>query len=269
MTAVGIVAGNGRLPALVAEAARAAGRRVIMVAHEGETDPAVADLVDEIEWVKLGQLGKIRDTFTGAGVRDICLAGGVTKVRFFRDARPDALALKVFAAVATSRGDDRLLRAIAGTFEDAGLRIVPATDIAPDLLAEEGQIAGRKPNKEQRSDIALGFEVLRELGRLDIGQAVVVKEGVVLAVEATEGTDACVRRGCAEGMGSVVVVKAAKPDQDLRFDMPAIGPGTVEVLAAGGGGVIAVEAGRTLILDRGELKQLAGEHKIGVVGVRT
>ncbi len=264
---LGLVCGNGRLPLLVAEAARAAGSTVVAVAHRGETDPAIEAAADAVTWVKLGQLGHIRDGLVRGGATRVCLAGGVTKVRFFRDARPDALGLKLLAKVATARGDDRLLRAVASVFEDAGMPVVPASEVAPSLLCPEGPLGRRRPTQDQQRDIAYGLEVVRALGRLDVGQAVVLKEGVVLAVEATEGTDACIRRGAEQGKGGVVVVKAAKPGQDLRFDQPAIGPRTVALLAEVGGAALAVEAGRTLVLDRDRVVAEADAAKLAVVGV--
>lgn len=264
---LGLICGSGKLPLLVAEAARADGRRVVAVAHKGETDEAIAAAADELSWVRLGQLGRIRDTLAAAGATEVCLAGGVTKVRFFRDARPDAVGLKMLAKLTTSRGDDRLLRAIASVFEDAGMHVVPATQVAPSLLAPEGPIGKRKPTRAQAADVVFGTRMARAVGRLDVGQAVVVREGVVLAVEATEGTDACIRRGAGQVEGGVVVVKVAKPGQDRRFDLPAVGPATIDVLAESGGGVLAVEAGSTLLLDREALVARADAARIPVVGV--
>jgi len=264
---IGLVAGSGRLPTLVAQAVREAGAQVAIIAHEGESDPALEAEADFFRWVKLGQLGRVRAALQEAGVRRATMAGGVKKVRFFRDARPDAAALKVIARVVTSRGDDKLLRVIASYFEEAGIEIVGATELAPGLLAGEGVWGRHRPSKGQRQDIEVGARLLEAMGPLDIGQAVVVKDQVVLAVEAAEGTDACVERGGALGGGDVVVVKRPKPGQDLRFDLPAVGPGTVETLARAGGGVLAVEAGRTIVLEREALIAAADRLGIAVVGV--
>ena len=264
---VGLVAGSGRLPFTLADALKRAGRKVLLVAHEHETDPVLESHVDEVVWVKLGQLGRVRTALVDAGAEAVCFAGGLRKVRFFRDARPDGLGLKVLARIATDRGDDRVLRAIAALFEEAGMRIAAPTELAPELLATKGVLGRHKPSREQRNDMDLGLSVVRALGLLDIGQAVVVKEGVVLAVEAADGTDAAIRRGCELGRGSVVVVKAAKPQQDLRFDQPAVGPVTIETLvSSGGGGVVAVEAGRTILVDRDELVRAADAARIVLVG---
>lgn len=264
---LGLVCGSGVLPRLVAEEARAAGRRVVAVAHVGETDPGIEGLVDALTWVRLGQLGRIREALVKEGAEAVCLAGGVTKVRFFRDARPDGLGLKVLAKVAAGRGDDRLLRAIVSVFEDAGMEVVAATEVAPGLLADEGALGRRKPTKAQVEDARTGLAVLAALGPLDVGQAVVVKDGIVLAVEAAEGTDACLQRGCELGRGDVVLVKAAKPGQDLRFDLPAVGPRTVDLLREGGGGALALQAGRTVVLDRAALVERADAAGIPVFGL--
>ncbi|MDF1565646.1 MAG: UDP-2,3-diacylglucosamine diphosphatase LpxI [Deltaproteobacteria bacterium] len=265
---VGIVAGNGVLPRLVARSVRAAGGRTVAVAIEGETDPSIEEVADEVTWVRLGQLGKMRDTFVAAGVERASFAGGVTKVRFFRDAVPDLLGAKVLAKLATSRGDDRVLRAVAGAFEEKGIVLLPATSLAPDLTVEPGVLGARKPSARERDDIELGRQVLAKVGALDIGQVVVIREGVVLAVEATEGTDACIRRGVAQAGGAVVVVKASKPGQDLRFDQPAVGPETITSLVgegAGEGSVLAFEAGTTLLLEREALLEAARGPKIALV----
>ncbi len=264
---VGIVAGNGVLPRLVATSVRSAGGRTVAVAIEGETDPRIEEVADVVVWVRLGQLGKMREAFVDAGVVRVSFAGGVTKVRIFRDARPDVLGAKVLAKLATSRGDDRLLRAIAGAFEDKGIVLLPATSLAPDLTVAPGRLGGRKPSAREQEDIRVGREVLAAVGALDIGQVVVIREGIVLAVEATEGTDACIQRGLAQAGGPVVVVKGSKPGQDLRFDQPAVGPATVSSLVADGkgeGSVLAFEAGTTLCLEREALLVAAKRHKIAV-----
>ncbi|RMG21214.1 MAG: LpxI family protein [Deltaproteobacteria bacterium] len=267
MATLGLVAGSGVLPRLVAAAARSAGHRVVLAAHVGETDPETAAAGDEVHWVRLGQLGRILGAFEAAGVQQVCFAGGIRKLRFFRDARPDAVALKVLARVPWARGDDALLRAIAGEFERAGMAVVAATEIAPSLLPPAGVLGRRRPSRAQRRDAALGLSVLETLGELDIGQAVVVKDGVVLAVEAAEGTDACIERGARLGGGAVVVVKAPKPGQDLRFDLPSVGPQTVARLADSGGGALAVVAGRTVVLEREAMLAQADAARIPVFAI--
>ncbi|HZX97202.1 MAG TPA: UDP-2,3-diacylglucosamine diphosphatase LpxI [Myxococcales bacterium] len=257
---IGLIAGSGRLPVLFAEAATRAGRSVVAVALEGETDPAMPAAA----WVKVGQLGRIAEVLRGAGCAEAVLCGGIKKPRLF-DVRPDWLALKVLARL-RSFGDDAALRAIAAVLEEEGVRIVSPLPLVPDLLAARGPYGKRKLSEEQRADARTGLLAARTLGAADIGQTVVVKRGVVLAVEAVEGTDACIARGGALGKGAVVV-KARKPQQDERFDAPAVGPRTVEACAAAGCAALAIEAGATLVLDRDELAAAADRTGLAVEGI--
>jgi UDP-2,3-diacylglucosamine hydrolase len=257
---IGLIAGSGRFPLLFAQAAQRAGRTVVAVAHEGETDPALSAAA----WVKLGQLGKIAEILRSAGVTEAVLCGGIRKPKLF-DVRPDWLGLKALARL-RSFGDDAALRAIALALEEEGVRIVSPLPLVPDLLAPRGPLARRSLSDEQRADALVGLAAARALGQADIGQTVVVKRGVVLAVEAVEGTDACIARGGALGKGAVVV-KARKPQQDERFDVPAIGPRTIETCAAAGCSALAVEAGTTLVLDRAEVGERADRAGIAVEGI--
>jgi len=257
---IGLIAGSGRFPLLFAEAARRSGREVVAVAHEGETDPSLPALA----WVKLGQLGRIAEVLRGAGVREAVLCGGIRKPSVF-DIRPDWLGLRALARLRTF-GDDAALRAIAWVLEEEGVRIVSPLPLVPELLVSHGPLGRRAMSAEQRADASTGLEAARAVGQADIGQTVVVKRGVVLAVEAAEGTDACIARGGALGKGAVVV-KARKPHQDERFDVPAIGPRTVEACAAAGCAALAVEAKTTLALDRAELAEKADRAGIAVEGI--
>jgi DUF1009 family protein len=257
---IGLIAGSGRLPLLFAEAAERAGRSVVAVAHEGETDRALRAKA----WVKVGQLGRIAEVLREAGVAEAVLCGGIRKPRLF-GVRPDWLGLKVLSRL-RSFGDDAALRAIADALEEEGVRIVSPLPLVPDLIARRGPIGKRALTDEQRADAAAGLRVARALGEADVGQTVVVKAGVVLAVEAVEGTDACIARGGALGAGAVVV-KARKPRQDDRFDVPAVGPATVEVCAAAGCSALAVEADATLVLDRADLVARADRARIAVEGI--
>jgi DUF1009 family protein len=257
---IGLIAGSGRLPVLFAAAAGRAGRTVVAVAHEGETDSSLA----ASEWVKLGQLGRIVEVLRAAGVREAVLCGGIRKPRLF-DIRPDWLGVKALARM-RSFGDDAALRAIATALEEEGIRIVSPLPLVPELLAGQGPLGKRRLSSEQRTDAMTGLAAARTLGEADIGQTVVVKRGVVLAVEAVEGTDACIARGGALGSGAVVV-KARKPRQDDRFDVPAVGPHTVTACAAAGCAALAIEAGATLVLDRPELVEKADRAGIAVEGI--
>lgn len=262
---IGLVAGNGRFPLLFAESARKLGHRVVAIAHRGETDPALEELVASLHWVKLGQLGKIIEALKSEGVSRAVWAGGIDKKRIFH-ARPDLRGLKLLAKL-TARGDDAILRALASEFEREGIEIVAPTDYMPERMAARGPMGKLKPNGAQDEDIALALGVARSVGRVDVGQTVVIKEGIVVAVEAIEGTDECIRRGGALAKRGAIVVKVAKPGQDMRFDVPAVGPGTIAVMREVHAEVLAVEAGRTLVLDREDLVRAADRAGIVVVGV--
>lgn len=264
---IGLIAGSGLLPILFADAARAKGRRVVAVAHRGEADSALGAHVDALEWVRLGQLDRICRVLRAHGAREAVLAGGIGRVRAFTDVRPDFGALKVVARL-RSFGDDALLRAVADFFEEEGVRIVAPTDFLPEVLAPEGHIAGPKVSSGQQRDIDLGVRTAVLLGSADVGQTVVVRNGHVLALEAVEGTDEAIRRGGRYGGPGAVVVKRSKPQQDARFDLPAVGPGTLRVMAEVGARVLAVEAQRTLLLDAAGLAREADGLGIAVVGVR-
>ena len=264
MDPIGLVAGSGRFPVLFAQAAAAAGRSVVAVGHEGETDPELERNVARFAWVKLGQLGRIAEALREGGCREAVFCGGLRKARLF-DLRPDWLGVKVLAGL-RSFGDDAALRAIADALEREGVRVVSPLPLVPDLLAPAGPLGQRRLTDEQRSDAEVGFGVARSLGALDVGQTVVVKRGVVLAVEAVEGTDACIARGGALAEGAVVV-KAFKPQQDARFDVPAVGPETVAAMQAARCAALALEARKAVVLDRRALASAADRAGIAVEGV--
>ncbi len=262
---LGLIAGNGRFPLLFADAARQAGYRVTAVAHRGETPEALQDRVDELHWIKVGQIGHLIEHFKAAGVETVVMAGGIKKARMFTEYRPDLRALKVLAKVRHFK-DDALLRALADELESEGIAVRDATQFLPSLIAEAGTLTTR-PSAEQWEDIRFGAAMVKTVGRLEIGQCVVVKNRTVLAVEAIEGTDEAIRRGGRLAHGGAVVVKMAKPQQDLRFDIPAVGPTTIASMQEVGAAVLAVEAGKTLMLDKAEMLEAARKAKIAIVGI--
>jgi UDP-2,3-diacylglucosamine hydrolase len=264
MQPIGLVAGSGRFPLLFAQAASRAGRRVVAVAHEGETHPELERHVEKLRWVKLGQLGAVVEALREGGCAEAVFCGGIAKLRLF-DLRPDWLGLKTLASL-RGLGDDAALRAIAGALEANGVRVVSPMPLVPDLLAPRGPIGSRRLDEAQRADAELGLEVARALGAQDVGQTVVVKRRIVLAVEAAEGTDACIARAGQLGGRGAVVVKAWKPQQDARFDVPAIGAKTIETMRAAGCAALGVEAGKTLILGRDETAAAADDAGIAVEG---
>jgi DUF1009 family protein len=265
MQRVGLIAGNGRFPLIFARTARAEGVEVVAVAHEGETLPELAGLVDAITWINVGELGRMIGTFRAAGINRAVMAGGIRKAALLEHFAPDERGMQFLARLG-SLGDDTLLRGVAGELESEGIRVVESTLFLSTLLAPAGALTKQVPDDAQWIDIRHGFAVAKAIGRWDIGQSVVVKSGIVLAVEAIEGTDATIQRG---GRAGAVVVKVSKPQQDLRFDVPAIGPETVRVCVAAGIAVLALEAGKTLLLDQDELLQLADAHALSIVGVET
>ncbi len=263
---IGLIAGGGQFPLLFAQAAKARGRRVVAIAHVNETSSELEALADCIYWVKLGQLGKIIASFRREGVCETVFAGTITKTRIFHDILPDFKGLTLWSKI-DRRQDDAILRAVAATLEEEGIRVLASTCYLDHLFFPQGLLTKKKPSSDQMDDIRFGWNVAREIGRLDIGQCVVVRDRSVLAVEAIEGTDAAIRRGGELAVSGAVVVKLKKPGQDFRFDLPATGVKTIETLAAVKGAVLAVEAGQSLIFDREAMVEAANRANIVVVGV--
>jgi DUF1009 family protein len=267
MATIGLIAGGGRFPLLFAESARKAGHRVVAAAHVNQTDPALESLVDECTWVKLGQFGKVLETLRAAGATQVVMLGSITKARFFRDAWLDGLGVKVLADLAV-KSDDSVLRTIAGALGERGLPVIDPTPFLQDRLAGEGVLGRHAPTESEWSDARYGMELARAIGRLDLGQTVVVKDRVAVAVEALEGTDACIRRGGDLAKEGAVVAKAVKPQQDRRFDLPAVGPDTIDAMREAGCRVLVVEAGATLVMDLPEMIRRADKARIAMVGLR-
>ncbi len=266
MSKIGIVAGGGQFPILFAKAARAEGRQVMVAAHKGESDPQIGEVADDICWVKLGQLGKVVKFFRQSGVSEAVLLGTITKTRIFKDILPDIKGLALWNRLKV-RQDDSILRAVAGALEGEGIKILESTCYLQELLFPKGLLTEKKYSPGQLEDINFGWRMAREIGRLDIGQCVVVRDGTVLAVEAIEGTDAAIIRGGGLGRGKSVVVKVKKPDQDFRFDLPAIGVKTIDSMISVGAEVLAVEAGQALLFDGQAMIDQANRAGIVVVGI--
>ena len=263
MRKVGLIAGNGRFPILFARTARAAGVDVVAVAHAGESLPEIEDEVEDLTWVKVGQLERIIATFRERGVHEAVMAGGIHKSALLAGFEPDERALAMLGKLG-AWGDDAILRGVAAELEAEGIRVVESTLFLGAILTRLGTLHGADPTPEQRQDVQLGVAVAQALGRWDVGQTVVVKSGMVLALEAIEGTDATIDRIPAAG---AVVVKVSKPTQDMRFDVPAVGPETVERCAAKGVAVLALEAGKTLLLDKEILFERAAAVGLSIVGI--
>jgi DUF1009 family protein len=222
--------------------------------------------VQTITWVEPGKLQALIDALKAGGVTEAVMVGGIAKPRLFHHFEPDERARAASARVGALR-DDRLRRALADELARAGIEVVESTRYLPEIVPRAGVLSARGPTAEEWDDVHFGFRAAKEIGRFDIGQSVVVRGGAVIAVEGIEGTDATIRRAGGLVNGGTVVVKACKPTQDTRFDLPAVGPQTIRTMAEAGGRVLAIEAGRTVMLDRAELVARADEADICVVAV--
>jgi len=263
---LGLIAGGGVFPLMVADAAKDKGLRVVAVAHEGETDPLLVEKVDEMAWIKLGQLGHLIKVFKKAGVTKTVMAGTINKKKMFENVRPDLRGLTLISKLAIFHDDD-ILRAVAGELQREGIHIVSSAEHLPELLARRGNLTRKKPNQSEREDVEFGWKIAKELGRLDIGQCVVVRKKTVLAMEAIEGTNETILRGGKLAKEKAVVVKVSKPNQDLRFDVPAVGLDTIQVMAQVNASVLAIEAGKTLIFDKLAMISYADQLSIVIVSL--
>lgn len=263
---LGLLAGNGRFPFLVAEAGRKAGRRVIAVAIREEASPGLEGLVDEFHWVGLGQLGRCIEVLKAAGAREAVMAGQVKHRQIFSDIVPDLKLMGVLARLAL-KNTDSLIGGVADALAAEGITLLPSTQLLQDHLAREGAMGRHRPGRDAQRDIEYGLQVARTLAGLDLGQTVVVKERAAVALEAMEGTDEVIRRAGRIAGAGCTVVKVAKPRQDMRFDVPVVGAGTLLAMGEAAARTLALEAGRTLLLDREAFLADADRRGIAVWGV--
>jgi len=274
---IGLMAGWGSYPFAVARALRKQGRRVAGIGIRDHADPRLADLCDHFCWIGVGGLGRAIRHFHRWGVTEATMAGKVHKVLLFQPGwwithRPDWKTIRAFSphflAGTRDRKDDTLMQAVVDMFARDGITFQPATSFAPELLVKCGHIAGKGLNGRLERDVNFGWELARQMGGLDVGQTVCVKNQAVIAVEAIEGTDACIHRaGELCKAGGFTVVKVAKPRQDMRFDVPTVGLRTLQSLADAGGRVLAIEADRTILLDQDQFCRAAERLKISVVAL--
>src|SRR6478609_4064485 len=265
---IGLIAGNRSLPLMFAKQARAMGvKRIITVAFEGETDPGITALADEVIWVKVGQLSKMISAFTDRGVKQTVMLGQIAPKNLF-DVRPDLRAVGVLFKL-KERNAHTIFGAIADELKKDGVELIEATQWLQPLMPGADFRMGRKLTEAQQADVEFGFRIAKEVSRLEIGQLVVVKEGTVLAVEGFEGTDKCLARGgeLAGKNGGAVAIKVAKLNHDMRFDVPCIGPKTLETCAAAGVAVLAFESGRSLVLEQETCALLADKHRLALTTV--
>jgi len=261
---LGIIAGNGIYPRLLADSARKVGvRKIIAAAFTDETDPALAQRVDQIEWMRVGQLSRLLKFFRDQNVHHAIMAGQIAPTNLF-DLRPDWKALLLLARV-KQRNAESIFTAIADELAKVDVDLLSATSFLEDSIASAGLIAGPKLSHREEEDVDFGWKIATEIARFDIGQTVIVKNGTVLAVEAFEGTNDAIKRGGALARKGAVMIKVPKPSQDMRFDVPVIGIETIRVAAAVKLRVIAVETGRTLLLERDAIIDLANRSNISIV----
>jgi UDP-2,3-diacylglucosamine hydrolase len=261
---LGIIAGNGVYPRLLSDAARKAGvKKVIAAAFTGETDPSLAQHVDLIDWMRVGQLNQLLKFFNQNKVHHAIMAGQIAPKNLF-DLRPDWKALLLLGKL-KQRNAESIFAAIADELAKVDVDLLPATTFLEDCLASAGLLAGGRLSPREQEDVDFGWKIAREIARLDIGQTVIVKNGTVVAVEAFEGTNDAIRRGGALAREGSVMIKVAKPNQDMRFDVPVIGVETIRIASEAQLRVIAVEAGKTLLLERDAIVRLADRSKISIV----
>ena len=262
---LGIIAGNGVYPQLLADSARKAGvEKIVAAGFTDETDPLLRQHVDVLEWMRVGQLGRLLKFFRAQEIHHAIMAGQIAPKNLF-DLRPDVKAMMLLAKL-EQRNAESIFAAIASELATSEVDLLPATTFLEDSLAHGGLIAGPKLSRREQDDVELGWNVAREIARLDIGQTIIVKNGTIVAVEGLEGTNEAIRRAGALARHGAVMVKVAKPNQDMRFDVPVVGVETIRVATDRGLRVIAVEAGKTLFLQRDALADLAGAASISIVG---
>jgi DUF1009 family protein len=262
----GLIAGNGKFPFMVLEGARQSGAQVAVAAIREETDPQIERLADALTWVGIGQLGRMIRFFKDEGVEKAIMAGQVRHVQIFSRAVPDVRMLKLLLKL-PRRNTDSLIGAIASELQSEGIELIDSTYFLQDYLPKIGSLTRRPPDTREREDIEYGLEITREIARLDLGQTIVVRAKACVAIEAMEGTDETIKRAGTLARGRLTVVKIAKPDQDMRFDVPVVGVPTIEAMLSAGATCLCITAGKTLMFDRDEMVRLANEKKIAIVAV--
>lgn len=267
MSTLGIIAGNRKFPQIFVQEARRSGvKRLVAVAFEGETDPIIQSFVDQVEWVKLGQLAKLIEAFKKHEVQKVVMVGQIAPSNLFENLRLD-LRMTLLLARLRRRNAETIFGAIGEELVKDGLQLVPHTEFLERLIPKAGVLTKRRPKDEEVEDFKFGFRIAKSIAAMDIGQIVIVKRGTVLAVEAFEGTDETIARGGKLGQGDSVAVKVTKPGQDMRFDIPCIGCGTIETLKKSGITALGIEAGKTLLLEKEMLLDLANQANITIEAI--
>lgn len=261
----GLIAGNGEFPFLVIEGAKKQGESLSVIAIKEETDPRIDDLAENVQWVGIGQLGKMIGYFKAHGVEKAMMAGQVKHVQIFSGAVPDVRMLKMLWNL-PKRNTNALIGGVADEMAKDGIELIDSTYFVGDHLAPSGTLTKREPNEIELGNIEYGLHIASEIARLDLGQTIVLRAKACVAIEAMEGTDATIERAGSLANGKLTIVKVAKPHQDMRFDVPVVGVPTVETMIAAGATCLSVTAGKTLIFNREEMVRLADRNKIAIVG---
>ncbi len=261
---IGLIAGGGQFPILFSKKAEQKGYEVHAAAYVNEASKEIAGCVKSVQWLHLGQIGRLVKFFKANGIDKAVMMGTIKKTGIFKDIKPDLKALS-FIATRKHSHDDSILTAFADLLEKEGISIQPSTFLLPELLSEKGCWTKRKPDKAEKRDIIIGWKMARGIGSLDIGQCVVISNGTVLAVEAVDGTDATIKRGAGFADGSAVVVKLSKPGQDLRFDLPSSGCETIRTMHKAGASVLVLEAGKSIAFDKDDMILLADRCDISIL----
>ena len=261
----GLIAGNGQFPFLVVNGASKAGAFLAVVAIKEETDPRIDEVADNVTWIGIGQLGKMISFFKDQGVEKAIMAGQVRHVQIFSGAMPDLRMVKMLWDL-PRRNTDALIGGVANELAKEGIELIDSTHFIQDQLAPEGILTKRKLTDTENENIEYGLHIAGEIARLDLGQTIVVRAKACVAIEAMEGTDAAIRRAGELANGKLTVVKVAKPDQDMRFDVPVVGVPTIKAMIDAGATCLSITAGKTLIFDREEMVELANTNKICIVG---
>src|ERR1041384_1019486 len=263
---LGLIAGNGSFPFLVVEGARKAGVEVAVAAIREETDPQIERVADNLTWVGVGQLGKMLRFFQKQGVEKAIMAGQVKHVQIFSSSIPDLRMVKMLLRL-PRKNTDALIGAVANELASEGIELIDSTHFLKDYLAQPGVISKRAPDGREYDNIEYGLEVAHEIARLDLGQTIVVRDRACVAIEAMEGTDAVIRRAGDLGRGRLTVVKIAKPNQDMRFDVPVVGLSTIQTMIDTGATCLCLTADKTLMFEREKMIQLANKNKIAITAV--
>ncbi len=264
---IGLIAGGGNFPILFAKAADKKGFKVYTAAYHNETDKNIENFVYDVKWLYLGQIKSLLKYFKENSVYRAVMLGSIAKrKKLFNDVKFDMKAISMFLEMRNTH-DDNILRTFSKLLEKEGIYIESSTFLLPDLLAEKGCWTKRKPSESEKKDMDFGWDTAKEIGKLDIGQCIVVGGGSVLAVEAVEGTDETIKRGGSLGAGNAIVIKICKPNQDMRFDIPSVGTGTISTMKEAGAKALVIEAGKTVVFDKEEMIKEADKAGIAIVAL--